>query len=339
MPQAGIGAGNAVFIVLESTYGSYVDPVAGSASGIWVPILEEDLMYREDPYYSEQIRGEVTDADRKPGYYRAEGNITLEVDAKYMPYFLYASRHTMTKTGATAPYSYLAVPTVIGSAYPGGAQKGLSITIERNGVGFGYNGCVVGNYEFTIENGVLRATLGMLGLGEQELPGGLGTPTWLATDLLAADAHSIYIDAAGTAPTFVARNNEHNGFTFRANHNATAQNRIRPDRQASYIAFGKTEATYDTELDFLDKTEYTSYKNGALRSLKMESIIPGGLAGTWTAATQGFRIMCYRSAYDTYEVSTPGIGDIVSARVTGRCLAISGGNAFKFECKSPTSIT
>lgn len=339
MPQAGIGAGNAVFVTLETVYGTYVDPVAGSATGVWVPIIEEDLMYREDPYYSEQIRGEVTDADRKPGYYRAEGNITMEVDAKYMPYFLYASRHNMTKTGASAPYSYLAVPTVIGSAYPGGAQRGLSITVERNGVGFGYNGCVVGNYEFTVENGVLRCTLGILGLGEQNLPGGLGTPTWQATDLFGADAHSIYIDASGTTPAFTTRDNNFNGFTFRADHNATAQNRIRPDRQASYVAFGKTEATYDTELDFLDKTEYTNYRNGVSRALKFESIIPGGLTGTWTLASQGFRIMCYRSPYDTYEVSTPGIGDIVMARSTGRALAISGGNAFKFECKSPANIT
>jgi hypothetical protein len=262
----------------------------------------------------------------------------MEVDANYMPYFLYASRHTVTKTGA-GPYVYSAVPNSSGSAYPGGAQRSLSISIERNGVGFGYAGCVVGNYEFTIDNGVLRCVMQILGISEADL-GGLGTPSYLAASLLGADAHSVYIDAAGSAPAFGGgRDNTFNGFTFRANYNVAAQNRIRPDRSASYVSFGKTEFTYDTQLDFDSKTEYNNMKSGTGRAIRLESLKPGGVGGTFAAATEAFRVTANRSTYDTYEVDTPNMGDIVMARVTGRALAQTGGSPYKIECKSPTSIT
>lgn len=333
---AGLGGLNSVFVVIETAYGTYIDPGDGAATGVWVPILDENLHYMETKYYSPQIREQTIVSDVKQAPYHVEGDIHMEVDAHYLPYFLYGSRHTVTKTGA-GPYTYKAVPSNFGSAYPGGSAKGLSITADRNGNGFGYSGCVVSQWVFTINNGILEVTMSIQGLAEQ-LPADMGTTSWISPSLFGADASSIYVDASGTAPAFATRFDNFNGYTATLNYNATAENRIRPDRQATFVKYGETEATFDTELDFLDRTEYDNMVASTTRSVRLESNTPGG-AGTFAAATEAFRLDFNRSSYDAYEVDTPGIGDLVAARVTGRGIGISGGDAFSITCKSSVNIT
>lgn len=334
MPNADIAGNGSMWIGLETTYGTPVDPSA-SGVGVWCPIISENLAYTENKYYSPQIRQSAIVSDVKQSYYHVEGDIVMEVDPNYLPYFLYASRHTIVKAGS-GPYTYAATPTNIGSTYPGGTGRGLSIVPIRNSIGFLYSGCVVNNWEFTIENGVLRVTLGILGLAEVDIAGAV-TQSWVDPLLYGAAAHTIYIDAAGTAPAFATSNTQHNGFTWRANYNGAAQNRIVPSRAATYIAYGETEMTYETELDFVSKTEYTNMKNNTLRSIKLESAERGG--STYTAATDAVRITTYRSNYDVYQVGLSGIGDLLMARVTGRGIGISGGVPFKIECKSAVNLT
>ncbi len=335
---ADIGAAGAVWLGLETTYGTPVDPTAAGV-GIWMPVLNESLAYTEpDRYYSEQIRQEAVHSDVKQSYYHVEGDLVFEVDATYLPYLLYASRHTVTKSGS-GPYLYDTVPSKVGATYPGGSAKGLSIAVVRSGVGFLYSGCVVNNWSFTVENGVLRCTAGMLGLGEKDLTTPPAVPSWVAPVLYGADAHAISVDAAGLTPAFATPDATFNGFTFNANHNGEAQNRIVRDRSATYVKYGITEVSYDTELDFVDKAAYNDFKNLILRAIRFESIIPGGVAGTYAAATAAVRITAYRTNYATYEVGLSGMGDLVMARVTGRGLGITGGSAYKIECKSPTNIT
>lgn len=331
---AGIGGNNSVFVVLEDTYGTYIDPADGAADGLWTPILSETLMYNETKYYSKQIREQTIDSDVKQSYYHIAGDIVMEVDAKYLPFFLYASRHTIGKTGS-GPYVYSATPSNMGSAYPGGAAKGLSITIDRNGNGFGYAGCVITQWAFTVQDGVLRVTMSILGLSEQE-PADLDTTSWAAPNLFGAAAHAVYVDASGTAPAFTTPATNFNGFTATLNYNGTPENRIVRDRAATFVAYGETEATYETELDFLTRAEYDDYVAATTRSMKFESI-NGGV--DWAGATSGCRIIYNRSAYDAYEVDTPDIGSLVMARTTGHGLAQTGGVPFKIECKSPTNIT
>lgn len=335
MADADIGANGAVWIGIESAYGTASTVGTG---GVWMPVMTESLEYNEDPYFSEQIRQETTASSIVAAPYHVEGDLEFEVDANYLPYLLYASRHTLVKSGA-GPYVYAATPSKIGSTYPGGTAKGLTIGVIRNGQGFAYRGCVIPQWAFTIDGGILRCTASVLGLGETAFDASALTPTWIDPDLFGADAHSVYVDTAGTSPTFTTRDDTFNGFTFTANHNGEAQNRIRPDRQASYIKYGMGEYTYDTELDFTSRAEYDNMKSKTLRSVKLESLIPGGMAGTFAAATKAVRIIAYRSAYGTYGVSLGGAGDLVMARVTGRALAISGGNAYKIECKSPVNLT
>lgn len=341
MPGADIGGGGAIWVAIETTYGTPKDPSVALTGGAFVPIISETLAYTEpDRYYSEQIRQEAVHSDVKSSYYHVEGEIVMEVDTNYLPYFLYASRHTVTKTGAVAPYLYSAVPSKVGATYPGGTAKGLSIWVLRNGQEFLYTGCVVTQWAFTLENGIGRVTLSILGLKEQNVttPGTVVT-TWLAPDLFGADCHAVYVDTSGLTPAFTTPDATFNGYTYTINHNGTPQNRIVRDRAATYVSYGITEVSYDTELDFTSKTEYTNFKNLVLRALRFEAVNPGGGGTAWAASNDSYRITTFRSNYATYDVSLAGMGDLIMARVTGRGLGIVGGSAYQIECKSAANIT
>jgi hypothetical protein len=336
MADVDIGANDAVWVGLETTYGTPVDPT-DSGVGVWMPVLDEALVYAETKYYSPQVRQQSMVSSVVPAPYHVEGPLHFEVDANYLPYLLYASRHTVTKTG-TGPYVYSAVPTGLGATYPGGTARGLSILVIRNGVNFLYSGCVIGEFAFTLNNGVLECTATVLGLAEQDASGA-ATTSWIDPQLFGADAHSIYVDAAGLTPAFAALDVNFNGYTMTINHAAEAVNNINPARSANFIKYGVTEATLTTTLDFVDKTEYNNFKASTLRSIKLESNRPGGAGSTFAASTEAVRITNYRTAYDAYTVSTRGMADLVSADVTMRSLAISGGAGYKIECKSPVNIT
>jgi hypothetical protein len=337
--QADIGANGAVWIGLETVYGTPVDPTAAGV-GVWMPIMDENLVYTEAKYYSEQIRQQAVVSDVEQAYYHVAGNLHFEVDAHYLPYLMYASRHTTAKTGAGTPWTYTSTPAGLGATYPGaGTKTGFSCYILRDGIGFLYSGCVVNDWSFTINNGVLECTAGILGLAEQDPATNVPTTSWVDASLFGASAHSVYVDTAGLTPTFATRNLTFNGYTFHVNHNGEAQNRIQPTRSANYIKYGVTDVEVTSELDFLDKTEYTNFKNATLRAIRLVSIKPGGLAGTFAAATEGVQITVYRSAYDQYDVSLRSMADIVAATVTMKGLNISGGTAYKIECISTASIT
>ena len=324
----GIGATGFIGVAPETTMGTYVAPT------VFVPVLRETLKYTEDKYYSQQLRQQVMDSDVKPGYYHVEGEIEMEVDTNVFLYFLYASRHAIVKTGA-GPYVYTFTPSTAGSTSTGAGQvqKTLSITAVRNGITFGFTGCSVGQYEFTIDDAVLKCTMTILGLAEadQSLP----TATWVAPDLLGADSHNIFTGASGVSPTF-AQVEDFNGFTFSLNHNAEAQNRIKSQRSASYVKFGKTELEITSELDFVDKTEYTNFKAATTKAIKLESTVGGG---AYSAATDGIRLQANRVAYDQYDIENESIDDIIMANFTGHGLVQTGGNAYEIGVKSAISIT
>ena len=327
---AGLGGGGKVGIAFETTMGTYVAPT------IFVPILNESLIYREEKYYSEQIRQQTITSDVKPGYYHVEGDVTMEVDPTNHPYWLYASRHNITKTGA-GPYVYKYTPSSAGSASTAAGAttpKTLSITIVRNNVVFGYTGCTVGSFEYTIEDAVLRCTMTVLGLAEavQSAP----SPTWATPDLLGADAHRVYLAASAASPTFGAADVNFNGFTFRANYNAEAQNRINAARSASYISFGITEAEIESELDFLDRTDYDNFVSNVQRAIKLESTNGGA---TFAAATSGIILQGNRVSYDAYDIELEGMGDLIMAGFTGRCVGIAAGDAYEIQVKSPANIS
>jgi hypothetical protein len=337
---AGLGAGGYLALTFEASPGTYLPP--STAGTVFIPILSESLVYTEDKYVSQAIRQQTIANAAKQSYYHAEGNITYEVDTRFEPYFLYISRMTPTKSGA-GPYTYTFTPAGTGSAPLAGDtvtgatnRRTASLTVIRNGVGFGYAGCVVGNHAYSIEDGVMRHSMDVFGLSETT-PGALGSPTWVAPNLLGADAHNVFVDTAGTAPAFASPSTNFNGFTFNINDNPAAQNRISQQRSAQYVSYGFTDLTIDTELDFLSKTEYDNFKAVTLRAIRLESVSGGG---SYAAATDNaIQLTAYNTFYETYGVSLGSAPDLIMATTTMRGLAIAGGNAYQVALKSATSIT
>src|SRR5687768_11308706 len=193
--EPGLGGGGSVGVAFETVMGTYVAPTA------YVPVLNEGLAYTEDKYLSEQIRQQSIHTEAKPSYYHTEGDIELEVDPRFILYFLYAGRHTVTKTGV-GPFVYKFVPNSAGvgkTAAGPTTQKTLSITVVRNEEVFGYAGCCLVGFSFSVDtdDGILRATLNIMGLSEAAVAN--PTEAWVAPDLLGADSHRIYLDAAGAA--------------------------------------------------------------------------------------------------------------------------------------------
>lgn len=326
---AGIGATGWIGIASESTMGTLV------TAATFVPILRETLKYTEDKYYSQQLRQQVVDSEVKPGYYHIEGEIELEVDTNVLLYFLYASRHTITKS-AGPPYTYTFVPSTAGAtstAASGAVQRTLSITAVRNGIGFGYAGCTVSQYEFTVDAGVLKLTMQIIGLSEAVVSSP-PTPTWVAADLLGADSHNVFTGASAVSPTY-AQALGYNGYTFMANHNAEAQNRIRSTRSANYVKFGKTDFEVRSELDFESRTDYDAMVASTTKAIKLESTVGGG---AFSAATDGIMIEVFRAAFDSYDINVESLDDIIMAGFVGHGLAQVGGDPYKISVKSAISI-
>ena len=333
---AGLGGANYVAWTLETVNGTYLPP--STAGTVFIPILSENLIYNEDRYYSPQIRQQTIVSDVKQSYYHVAGDIEWEVDPAFLPYMLHCSRHSIAKSGA-GPYTYTYTPSQAGSsstAASGNVARTASIAVIRNGEGFGYAGCVLGGYSFTIDEGILKMTANIMGLSEQE-PAGLGSPSWAAPNLYGADSSSVYVAAAAVSPSFGAASLDFNGFTFNVNYNAEPQNRIRSDRSASFIKFGETESNYETELDFIDRSEYDNYVATTQRAVRLKSTHTG--SQTLAASTDGVEIDINRSAYDSYEVDTPSMGDLVKAAVNGRVIGIAGGSPFAVKVKSAVDIT
>lgn len=333
---AGLGASGWLAICLETVMGTYLPPTTSGT--IWVPIISETVKYNETPYYSEQIRQQIVYSERTQGFYFVEGDIVLEFDSNYMPYFFHIGRHNIAKAGVGAPYTYTYTPSQAGSASTaasGNVQRTASITIVRNGIGFGYAGCTLNTIHHELDNGVLKFTLGIMGLSEQE-PGGLGSPSWIAPSLMGAASHSVYTDAAGTTPTFADADLTYNGFVADVNFNAAAQNRINAERSAAYISYGMTDAQFTTELDFLDRTDYDNFKNNDRMSVKFESLLGGS---DFTAATEAYQIIYYNAAFDAYEMHLSGLANLIMAAVTTRGLVQVGGNPYSIKVKTAVNIT
>ncbi len=327
--QAGIGATGFVGVAFETVKGTYVAPFAH------VPVLSETLKYTEGKYYSQQLRQQVIDSQVTPGYYHIEGDIEMEVDVHFLPYFLYASRHTCTK-GGSGPYTYDFTPLVDGASSTNAGTslpKTLSVTCVRNGEVFGYTGCTVGQYSFTVDGGVLKVTMSMI--GEQEAEESLPTPAWLEADLLGADSHNVFIGSAGAAPSWGSAEDGFNGFTFMVNHNAEPQNRIVANRGASFVKFGKTDLEVTSELDFLDRADYDKMVNSDVAAFKLESTV-GGVA--YSGSVPGISLQANRCAYDTYDINVSSIDEIIMAGFTGHGLAVTGGAPYIIKVTSPTNV-
>ena len=337
----GLGAGGALGIALE---GSGVNAGVWVTPTVWIPILSESLDYSEDRYFSQALRQQTIDNDVKQGYYHVEGDIGMEFDTRWVPYFLLCARTTFAvsttiKTGA-GPYVYTFQPSTLASpdnAATAGNNRTLSLTVVRNGVRFKLSGCQVTSYDITVDSGILRFNCHVIGTTMAD-DTTAATPSYVPPRLLGATAHVINqgdtalttsVLAAGppvtvtTPMTGATAATNFNGFTFSVNDNGAVQTRLNPTRAAAYISYGKTDASITSQLDFLDNTEYDKYVATTKKRLQY---VGTGLSAT----TDRVVIDAYGPVYEDYTVALPGMGDLIMADATYHLLS-SGGAAPPFD--------
>src|SRR4051794_26248502 len=99
-----IGASSVIGIALETVAGTYLAPTK------FVPFESESLTYQQDTTWRRPIRNTPGLVGAIPGNASISGDISLEGLIDVIPYFLYASRCSVNKVGASAPYTYTFTP-------------------------------------------------------------------------------------------------------------------------------------------------------------------------------------------------------------------------------------
>lgn len=306
----GIGAGGIIGIALETTSGTYEAPTK------YIPIESESLSYKQDTQYRRPIRQSADIIGAVAGNAHIEGDISMEALEDCILYFLYAARATAVKSGADPDWIYTFTPNA--NATP---AKTMSITVVRNGIAFGYTGCVVSSFKISVEDGMLKFSATLQGTDEDSET--VPTPVWPTTVPFAAGQYSVQIPTA--TQVFDA-----DTFEFQVEDNAEAQFRLKnTGRGASFISFGERNVTVSTERDFQDRTEYELYKSVTSGSLTL-------LASK--SATNSIEINVPTTIKDSYEVALGGQGDLIRASVSYQGIIDATGKSYQIVVKSQEVI-
>ncbi len=280
----GIGAAGLLGVAHEAVAGTYLAPIQ------FVPIRSESIKFIQDVNYTRPIRGVPDPIHGVKGNGHVEGDIEMEVTEDMLGYLLYGARMTVTEAGA-GPYTWDFVPSSSAEA----PNKTLSFTVERNGVVFGYVNCVISAIEISVDDGILIATLSILGSDESsETP---PTPTWPTTAPYGADTHTIKIggSAVDTVDDFSWKLDESGEAVFRLGSLA-----------AAYVKFGERSVEASVTMDFENSTEYDNYRALTERELILESD---------KDASNFIHITTHAMIMGSYEVGLEGQGDLVTAAI------------------------
>jgi len=307
----GTGAQGFLGVAIETTSGTYLAPVK------FVPFESESLQYMQDTIWRRPIRQSADIVGAVDGNVHVEGDITMEAFEDVVAYMLRAGRNTYTKSGTTPNFSY----DIVGApnAVP---NKTLSITVVRNGIVFGYTGCVINSFTLSIEDGLLKFNPSILGRDEavQTLP----TATWVATQTpYGAGKYSIEIPTA--TQVFDCDN-----FEFSVDDSGEPQYRLKnTGRGAQFIAFGERTTSMSMARDFETRAEYDTFKALTAGSITLTASkgINNSISINMPAAIR-----------DTYEVGLSGQGDITRAQINFNGVLDSNGNAYKITIKTQEDL-
>ena len=310
MTGYGIGAGGIIGVGFETTVGTYAAPTK------FIPILSESLELKEMNNFRRPIRQSAAQIGVVAGDFDVEGTITIEATEDTCLYFTECSRAVGVKTGTTPNWVYTYAPTAVAIA-----PRTLSITIVRNGVVFGYTGCMVTKQTFSVNNNILEYAVDVIGLAEatQSLP----TPTWPTsvpygpgswnvqipngTQIFDMDTFSLSIDDAGAA-----------------------QYRLKSTRGAQFVAMGERTVQMTASRDFMDKTDYTAFQ--AVTGQKITIAVTNG-------ANNGISFDVFNGIKSVYQVPLSGQGDLVRASITYDSVLDGSGNEYDIVYKTQETIT
>jgi hypothetical protein len=252
----------------------------------------ESLAYKQATQWRRTIGLSVDNQGAIPGNVNTEGEISMEAMHDVVPYFHCASRATVAKTGS-GPYTYTCTPNPAATA-----QKTLSITIVRNGVVFGYTGCVVSSFNYTIDNGAVVVSWSIKGSDEtsQTLP----VPTFVDTPVFGAGQYEFQIPTPTVSLDISA-------FTFSVDDGADPQFRFKnTGRGAQFMKFGERNVTMTLTRDFETRTDYDAFKALTGQTFSM----------VCAAAGSSITLTAPSIIKDTYELGLSGQGDLITANIS-----------------------
>lgn len=305
----GIGAAGIMGIALEATAGTYVAPTK------FVPFMSEGLNFMQETNWRRPIANTPDVYGAVPGNAHVEGDISIEALHDVVPIFMHTARATVVKTGA-GPYKYIFTPSA--AAVP---VKTMSITLVKNGVVFGYTGCVVSSYVITIENGTLMFNPSIIGRDEaaQSAP----TPTWPTSVPYGAGQYAIEIPTA--TQVF-----DTDTFEFNVNDNGEPQFRLKDTgRGAQFIKYGEREVGLSLERDFESRTDYDAFKALTAQAIQLSAV--NGANSIIIDLLAGIK--------DTYEVNNNSQGDLVRASIEYVGTRNGAGNTYTLEVNTTENIT
>jgi len=289
-------------------YGSYTAPTK------FFPFNSESLKFDQATVWRRPIRQSVDVLGAVPGNVHVNGDIEMEALEDVIIYFLLASRVSATKTGTTDKV-YVFDPTP--NATP---VLSLSLTVVRNGIVFGYRGCVLSSFTITPSDGLLMFNMSIIGSDEsvQSLP----SPVYPTTVPFGAGQYEVNIAGTQVFDT--------DTFEFMVNDNAEPQFRLKDTgRGAQYVKFGERECTITMERDFFNRTEFDAFK-----ALTAQLIFIRGEK----SATNYVQVNAPVSVKNTYEVGLSGQGDLVRASIEYMNVIDASGNSYTIEVGTQENI-
>lgn len=307
----GVGGGGFLGVAIETTPGTYVAPTK------FIPITSEDISYIQDTVWRRPIRQSVDVIGAVSGQSRVEGSISMEALHDCVPYFLHAARATVVKTApavGTTDYTYAYTPSNAATA-----SRTLSITIVRNGQVFGYVGCAVPSFSFSIEDGMLMFNPTILGNSEasQALP----TPSFPTSVPFGAGSYNIQIPTA--TQVF-----DTDAFEFSVDDGGEIQYRLKNQLGAQFTAFGERSTTLSLERDFETRSDYDAFKALTSRSITLRAV----------QGTQSIEMVMPVAITNEYTVNLGGQGDLLRASMGYQGVIDGSGKSYTVTIITPENI-
>jgi hypothetical protein len=307
-----------------SPSGAFPTVNTASNSGVYAaplfffPFLSEGLTHKQDTQWRRPIRSNVDNLGGVPGNVNSEGDVEVEGLAEPLVYFHRVSRSTLVKTGSVAPWTYTFTPNPAATA-----TNTASITIVRNGSVFGFTGCVVGSFKYTVDNGMLKATFSVKGADEasQSLP----VPVYSGqAQVFGAGDYNIQIPTA--TQVF-----DMDTFELTCEDNADPQFRLKnTGRGAQFMKFGERNLTLSTERDFQTRADYDAYKALTAQSITLQVDKSTG---------EQVKFLLPVSVKDSYELGLSGQGDLIRGRISYQIVYdLATSKAYELVIKSNVDI-
>jgi hypothetical protein len=310
----GVGASGFIGTAVETVSGTFTAPT------IYHSIKGETLNYTQQSIKRRPLRGIADVAGVLRGDSHVTGTVTVEVMTDQLVHWLFAARGAVVKTGV-GPYVYTFTPNHL--AVP---AKTLSITVVRNGIVFGYTGCVVSAMKFSIDEGILVCEITIVGRDEavQALP----TPTYPTPEPFSPGNYKLEIPTASQVY-------DADTFEFSVDDSAEPQFRLQDlgNTSARFVKFGERTVQASIERDFESRTDFDAYKALTAQSIQLDVIK--------TLLTQEIKFLMPAAIKDTYEISgLTGQAELIRASVTyeGTYDATTS-KAYSITVYSGTSIT